>query len=195
MPNTISDDEAIWRVRSGDTKSYEVLAARYDRSLQGVARRLLRTPADAEDAVQGAHLLALTHLDQYRGSGYFRWMYSIVLNQARTQMRKGRRIVSIGDTHVAWMASSQRSPEQQVVDRNAEDIMERATEHLPPTYQPVFRLREMEDLTTAETAERLGLSEACVKTRLFRAKNILRGKLKHVIHCEQAATDSDCGQN
>ena len=180
MVHEISDDEAVWRVRSGDTGSYEVLAARHDRSLHRVARRLLRSQADADDVVQRAHLLALTHIDQYCGAGYFRWMYSIVVNEAHTQIRKTRRFTNIDDACARWLSSSMRSPEQQAVDQDVEQILERAVENLPSAYQSVFRLREMEDLTTAETGERLGLTDACVKTRLFRAKNILRRTLKQV---------------
>jgi RNA polymerase sigma-70 factor (ECF subfamily) len=178
MVYEISDEEAAWRVRSGDTTAYEVLAARYDRSLHRVARRVLRSEADADDVVQQAHLLALSHIDQYRGSGYFRWMYSIVVNEARTQMRKTRHLINIDDSCTEWLSSSMRNPEQQALAQDAEQLLERVIESLPSAYQPVFRLREMEDLTTAETGERLGLTGACVKTRLFRAKNILRRTLK-----------------
>lgn len=181
MLQAISDDEAIWRVRSGDTRSYEVLEARYHRKLQRVAQRLLRSEADAEDTVQAAHLSALTHIDQYRGSGYFRWMYSIVLNEARTQMRKGKRIVNGGDTRAGWLPSSAPTPEQAALNKNVEDILDHALANLPPHYQAVFRSREMDELTTAETSERLGLTDACVKIRLFRAKDILRKRLGQVL--------------
>jgi RNA polymerase sigma-70 factor (ECF subfamily) len=180
MVHEITDDEAVGRVQSGDTRSYEVLAARYDRSLHRVARRLLRSEADADDIVQRAHLLALSHIDQYRGSGYFRWMYSIIVNEAHTQMRKARHLTNIDDSCTRWLSSPMRDPEQQAAAQDVEQILERAVQSLPSAYQPVFRLREMEELTTAETGERLGLTDSCVKTRLFRAKNMLRRTLKQV---------------
>jgi len=182
MIPAIRDDEAIRRIRSGDTGSYEVLAARYHRPLHRVAFRLLRNGADAEDAVQGAHLLALTHIDQYEGrSKYLSWMISILLNQARAQMRKGSRLVNIGDSYLECLPSSARSPEQQAVDQDLEHILERAVETLPSAYQPAFRLREIEDLTTAETGRRLGLTNECVKSRLFRARNRLRKRLRQAL--------------
>jgi RNA polymerase sigma-70 factor, ECF subfamily len=181
MLQTITDEEVICRIRNGDTKSYEVLASRYHRPLHRVARRLLRSEADAEDAVQGAHLRALTRIDQYAGAGYFRWMYSIVVNEALTQMRKRRRLVGIGDFHAEHLSSQVRGPEEQVIEQNAEDILERAVQTLPVFYQPVFRLREMQDLTTAETGERLGLSKACVKSRLLRAKKMVRKRLRQTL--------------
>ena len=181
MLRTITDEEVICRIRSGDTKSYEVLASRYHRPLHRVARRLLRSEADAEDAVQGAHLRALTRIDQYAGAGYFRWMYSIVVNEALTQMRKRRRLVEIGEVKADRLSSRVRSPEEQAIEQNAKDILEQAVQTLPVPYQPVFRFREMQDLSTAETGERLGLSNACVKSRLFRAKKMVRNRLRETL--------------
>jgi len=182
MIQQIGDDELIAQVRSGDVRSYGVLATRYHRSLYCIAWRMLRNEADAEDAVQGAHLLALKHIDQYRGAGYFPWMYSIVVNEAHTQMRrKGTRIVNIGDTYPKWVRSSGRSPEEQAVGHDLEDTLERAVESLPAAFRPVFQLCEVEELTAIETGERLGLTGACVKTRLFRAKHILRRRLKPLL--------------
>ena len=181
MLQTITDEEVICRIRNGDTRSYEVLATRYHRPLHRVARRLLRSEADAEDAVQGAHLRALTRIDQYAGAGYFRWMHSIVVNEALTQMRKRRRLIEIGEVKAERLSSRVRSPEEQAIEQNAEDILERAVQTLPVPYQPVFRFREMQDLTTAETGERLGLSNACVKSRLFRAKKMVRSRLREAL--------------
>jgi len=151
MVQEISDDEAVGRVRSGDTRSYEVLVARYHRPLHRVAQRLLRSEAEADDVVQAAHLLALTHIQQCGGSGYFRWMYSILLNQARTEMRKIKRLTNIEESCTGWLSSPIRNPEQQAVDQEVTHIPQHAGEALPPDYQPAFRLRAMQDLTTAET--------------------------------------------
>jgi RNA polymerase sigma-70 factor (ECF subfamily) len=181
MLPAISDDEVICRVRNGDLRSYELLATRYRWPLHRVACRLLRSDPDAEDAVQGAHLLALTHIDQYRGAGYFPWMCSIVVNEALTQMRKRRRFVEIDDIKAERLLSRVRSPEQEAIEQNAENILEQAVQALPAAYQPVFRFREMQELTTAETGKRLGLSGACVKSRLFRAKKLLRKRLQHAL--------------
>ena len=141
MLQTITDEEVICRIRNGDTKSYEVLASRYHRPLHRVARRLLRSEADAEDVVQGAHLRALTRIDQYAGAGYFRWMYSIVVNEALTEMRKRRRLVEIGEVKADRLSSRVRSPEEQAIEQNAKDILERAVQSLQGPYQTVFRFR------------------------------------------------------
>lgn len=93
-------------------------------------------------------------------------------------MRRTKRFTNIEDNCAGRLSSSMRNPEQQALDQETEHVLESAVQVLPGIYRPVFRLREMQELTTAETGARLGLTEACVKTRLFRAKNILRKKLK-----------------
>ncbi len=178
MIQAISDDEAIGRIRSGDPNSYEVLAARYHRRLHRLALRLVRNDADAEDAVQRAHLLALRKIDQYAGrSGYFTWMHTIVVNEARTQFRRSRNLVEIDETHARTLSSPTRSPEQQAITEEIGRRVQEAVDRLPPAYRSVVVLREMESLSTAETGRRLGLSDACVKIRLYRAKEILRRTL------------------
>ncbi len=174
----IADQEAIGLIREGDFESYEVLVSRYQQRLHRVARRVVRNDADAEDVVQGAHLLALKHLDQYAGrSGFFSWMSSITTNQALTQIRRNRGILTAGDGHFEHMVSPGRNPEEQAIDRNISGILSKALESLPGAYRSVFQLRAMESLSTAETGERLGLTEACVKTRLLRARALLRRRL------------------
>ena len=178
MNDLISDQEAVGRARAGDLASYEVLASRYQQRLQRVALRFLRNEADAEDAVQRAHLLALKHLDQYAGrSSFFGWMSSITANEALTHLRRNRGGAMAGDGAFEHMASPERDPEQQAIDQDINVIVSSALESLPDAYRTVFRLREMESLSTAETGEHLGLTEACVKTRLLRARTLLRKRL------------------
>jgi len=178
MNAAITDEEAIGRVRRGETSSYEVLATRYHPRLYRLAQKFLRSQADAEDAVQGAHLLALRHIDQYEGrSSYLTWISSITVNEALSQMRRKKGVVEDSEEQIGSIRSPMRDPEQQAIDRDFDGILEAALERLPPAYGEVFRLREMETLSTAETGDRLGLTEACVKTRLVRAKGLLRKRL------------------
>jgi RNA polymerase sigma-70 factor (ECF subfamily) len=178
MNTAITDEEAIGRVRRGDTSSYEVLATRYHRRLCRLAQKFLRSDSDAEDAVQEAHLLALRHIDQYAGrSSYLTWMSTITVNEALSQMRRKKGVVETGEEQFGSIRSPMRNPEQQAIDRQLDGILTVAMESLPPAYGEVFRLREMETLSTAETGERLGLTEGCVKIRLVRAKGMLRRRL------------------
>ena len=191
MDLAITDEEAIGRVRSGETSSYEVLATRYHRRLHRLAQKFLRSDADAEDAVQGAHLQALRNIDQYAGrSSYFTWMSSITINEALSQMRRRKGLVELGEEQIDSLCSSMPDPEQQAIDQDFDGILTVALEGLPPAYSEVFRLREMETLSTAETGERLGLTEGCVKTRLVRARGLLRRRLTRTLGSAELPRDS-----
>ena len=182
MKAAITDEEAIGRVRRGETSSYEVLATRYHQRLHRLAQKVLRSDADAEDAVQGAHLRALINIDQYEGrSSYLTWMSSITINEALGQMRRRKGLVEVGEEQIDSIRSSMRDPEQQAIDQDFDGILTIALEGLPAAYSEVFRLREMETLSTAETGERLGLTEGCVKTRLVRARGLLRRRLTRTL--------------
>jgi RNA polymerase sigma-70 factor (ECF subfamily) len=148
MNAAITDEEAIGRVMRGETSSYEVLATRYHQRLHRLAQKFLHSEADADDAVQGAHLLALRHIDQYAGrSSYLTWMSSITVNVALGQMRQRKGVVEAGEEQVRSLRSPMRDPEQQAIDRQMDGILAAALERLPPAYGKVFRLREMETLT------------------------------------------------
>jgi RNA polymerase sigma-70 factor (ECF subfamily) len=182
MNAAITDEEAIGRVRRGETSSYEVLATRYHRRLHRLAQKFLHSDADAEDAVQGAHLQALKNIDRYEGrSSYLTWMSSITINEALGQMRRRKGIVEVGEEQIDSVRSPMRDPEQQAIDKDFDGILTGALESLPQAYSEVFRLREMETLSTAETGERLGLTEGCVKTRLVRARGLLRRRLTRTL--------------
>ena len=181
MYEGLSDEEAVGRAKDGDSTSYGILAARYQKRLQRVAQRVLRNEADAEDAVQDAHLLALKHLGAFAGrSTFYCWMTSITINEALTQIRRRKGVVAAGDDHLDVTPSPTRNPEQQAIDSNFGDVLSAAVGRLPEPYRAVFQLRELEHLSTTETGERLGLTPACVKTRLLRAKALMRKSLSHV---------------
>jgi RNA polymerase sigma-70 factor (ECF subfamily) len=191
MDTAITDDEAIGRIRRGETSSYEVLATRYHRRLHRLAQKFLRSDADAEDAVQGAHVQALINIGQYEGrSSYFTWMSSITINEALSQMRRKKGIVEVGEEQIDSIRSSVRDPEQQAIDQDFDGMLTVALEGLPPAYSEVFRLREMETLSTAETGERLGLTEGCVKTRLVRARGLLRRRLTRTLGSAELSRNS-----
>ncbi len=176
MCTTMSDEEAVQRVRAGDWDSYGVLASRHRQRLHRLAQRFVRDPSDAEDAVQNAHLLALTHFDQYEErSAYVHWMTSITVNQLRTSYRRDRASArcELRDCH----AAPTPSPEQLAIDNDIQRIVNCALERIPSEYSSVFRMRELAGFSTAETSHRLGITDACVKVRLFRARSMLRREI------------------
>ena len=179
MYESISDEEAIGRVAQGDSQVYDVLAVRYAKRLHGLARSILRNEADAEDVVQSAHMLALRHLDQYAGrSTYIRWMSTITVREAITQIRRSRHVMrDSGSDGLEFVPADVRTPEQLAISQELAEILDGAQRLLPLKYWVVFRLREVESLSESETAARLGITRACVRIRLFRARILLRGVL------------------
>jgi RNA polymerase sigma-70 factor, ECF subfamily len=177
----ITDAELLDRVRAGETACYGALANRHHRRLYRIAYRILRNDADAEDALQEAYLHSFRRLDQFEGrSTAITWLTRIALNEAFTCVRRRSPCRSF-DTAVAgdrnpieFLAAPVRDPEQQAIGRQMESRIWTALAALPEEYQAVFRLREIEGANSEEAAARLGISKSCLKTRLFRAKRLLK---------------------
>lgn len=177
----LSDEEALERVRHGDRESYEVIVSRYQHRLHRVAQRILHNDDDAQEVVQDSHIQALEHIDQFAGrSSVLTWLTRIVVNESFTRVRR-RRSRPDWDSGEAYesaiLVSGWVNPEEAAIRRELGRIVRRAADNLPDGYRRVFILREMQELSTAEVAGRLGITENCVKTRLLRAKGAL---LRHV---------------
>jgi RNA polymerase sigma-70 factor, ECF subfamily len=177
-----SDDDLVRRIRGGDTALFEVLMRRYNQRLFRVARGIVRDHAEAEDVLQQAYLNAYTHLHQYEHRGSFAgWLTRIAVHEAFAGHR--RRVAAAvtesmgGDGPCARLASASPDPEQAALSSELHRDLQAMVDALADAYRPVFVLREVEGLTTAETAEALGLSEDVVKTRLHRARTMLRTAL------------------
>ncbi len=170
------------------------LVSRHHRRLFRAAQRILRNQADAEDAVQEAYLRSLPRLHHFQGrSAVATWLTRIAVNEAFTHIR--RRIprhsldapVAGARNPVEFLASPAGDPEKQATNRQLANRMGAALAELPEEYRVGFRLREIEGVNTLEAAARLGISESCVKTRLFRAKDLLRRRLG--AYCGHAGPD------
>ena len=176
-----SDEDLVTRIRGGDTGLFEVLMRRYNQRLFRAARGIVREHAEAEDVLQQAYLNAFTHLHQYDNRGSFAgWLTRIALHEAFARHR--RRAVaaskSIGhDGECARIPSADPDPEQAALSGERQRDLQAVVDALDETYRPVFVLRDVEGLTTAETAEALRLSEDVVKTRLHRARAMLKTTL------------------
>lgn len=174
-------DPSVSRDLDEGLLSYEMLVQQHRRRLHAAACRILRNEADAEEAVQDAHLLALRHLDQFEGrSTFLNWLTKITINEALSRRRRaaGNHSVSLDETPIAIpLTAVGPNPEQQLLDRENEVAVENALRVLPEPYRLVFRLRAFQELSTAETAVALRLTEGCVRTRLLRARTILQRKL------------------
>jgi RNA polymerase sigma-70 factor (ECF subfamily) len=156
---------------------------RYNQRLFRVSRSILGNDAEAEDVTQDAYVRSYMHLDQFDGRARFStWLTRIAVHEALARARKRQRIVEIDaasesmESHMK-MESKAPSPEQEVLAQTMRIVLERAVDRLPETYRSVFMLRQVEGMTTAETAECLDLSEETVKVRLHRARSLLRKEI------------------
>ena len=180
---TLSDEDIVERVLAGEIELYEILMRRYNQRLYRVARAILADDGEAEDVMQDAYVRAYTHLSQFAGRARFAtWLTRIAVYEALARARRGRRLVQIEDLSprkedsmpLSSLSSAERGPEQQAIQRNLQALLETAIDALPESFRSVLVLREVEGLSTAETADSLGISESLVKTRLHRAHAALR---------------------
>jgi RNA polymerase sigma-70 factor (ECF subfamily) len=177
-----SDEEAVARVRAGEVELFELLLRRYNQRVYRTARAIVRDDTEAEDVVQEAWLSAYKHLDQWEGRAKFStWLTRIAVREAWSRSRKGRRAQAeesmIGTGPDEPVAEKQASPEENAAAQEARGYLDSALEALPEDYRVVFVLRAVEELSTAETAESLDLTEENVKVRLHRARAMLRREL------------------
>jgi RNA polymerase sigma-70 factor, ECF subfamily len=180
----LPDEEIVGRVRGGEAPLFEALMRRYNQRLYRIARSILRDDAEAEDVMQHAYVQAYLHVDQFAGRASFStWLTKIAVHEALARARRrGRerrsetRAGSDEDT-MSMLRSPRPDPEAQMLQEEARALLESAIDTLPVLYRSVFVLREVEGLGTAETAECLDLSHEAVKTRLHRARALLRRDL------------------
>jgi RNA polymerase sigma-70 factor (ECF subfamily) len=182
LPEAIPDDEVVARVRGGETGLFELLLRRYNQRLYRAARSVLRDDHEAEDVVQEAWVRAFMHLDQFAGRARFStWVTRIALHEAFARGRRSRRHLPIapapGNGGTREPASPEHDPEAQAAGLELARSLRAAIDGLPGGYRSVFVLREIEGLSTVETAACLNLSPDLVKTRLHRARAILRAEL------------------
>jgi RNA polymerase sigma-70 factor, ECF subfamily len=179
---SLTDEEVVARVLEGQTALYEVLMRRHNTRLYRAARAILRDDAEAEDVMQQAYVNAYAHLRQFdRRASFATWLTRIAVNEAIARARKQKRYEPIdNDDHpgdVFMPTSSSPDPERQALTREVGALLESAIDDLGDGYREVFVLREIEGMSTSETAETLGVSDDVVKTRLSRARAALRREL------------------
>ena len=172
------DDELVARVRAGDSSQFAVLIRRYNQRLYRIARAITGSESEAEDVTQQAFLSAFQHLGQFAGKAQFAsWLTRIAVNEAFARSKKQRRYVELADVETAPTSSATHSPEVDAIRAEARGILEAALDELAQHHRTVFVLRDVEELSTAETAAALGISVEAVRTRLHRARAALRDLL------------------
>jgi RNA polymerase sigma-70 factor (ECF subfamily) len=181
-PASMSDQALVSAVRAGDTALFEELMRRYNQRAYRVARAIVKNDAEAEDVMQQAYLNAFMHLHQFEGrSTLSTWLTRIVIHEALGRRRRERPTEAlIHDSEGDPMSQPQSagpSPEREAYASELKRLVEDSVDALPDSYRAVFMLREIEGLSTAETAAGLELGEEAVKTRLHRARALVRREL------------------
>jgi RNA polymerase sigma-70 factor, ECF subfamily len=177
----------VERVRAGDLAAYDTLVRKYERQIFRIAQHITQNREDAEDVMQDAFLKAYEKLDQFQGNAkFYTWLVRIAVNESLMRLRKRRtsKTVSMDEDLVTEEGSVPRdfadwapNPEQNYDNSELSDILLRTINGLPRSFRVVFVLRDVENLSTEETAEALGLSVPAVKSRLLRARLQLRERL------------------
>jgi RNA polymerase sigma-70 factor (ECF subfamily) len=216
MPTTIEtlfsslpDAEVVDRVRGGETALFEILMRRHNQRVYRVARAIVKDEAEAEDVMQQAYINAFTHLGQFEQRSLFStWLTRITVYEALARRRKRRSEESLAESEPSESGAEMQSfmstdpdPERQAYARELGRVLENAVDALPETYRTVFMLREIEGLSTSETAAGLELGEEAVKTRLHRARTMVRRSITdrlgaagreafqfHAVRCDRVVT-------
>lgn len=183
-----ADDLALARgAAGGDRAAFTGLMRRYNRRLFRLARAALRDDAEAEDALQEAYIAVYRSIGQYRGEASLStWLSRVVLNECRARLRKGVRRQNVfpivtSDEMDTMVGDESGRPDRAFGRSEMRALIERKLDQLPDEYRMAFMLRAIEEFTVEEAAACLGIPEATVRSRHFRAKSLLRESLAREI--------------
>ena len=187
VPTGFDESVLVAQAKAGDQNAFTELVNRYERKIYRLAKNITQNDEDAEDVLQDAFLKAYTHLDNFKGdSKFYTWIVRIAVNEALMRLRKRKtdrtvpldEPVELGEETVQReIAVWEDNPEQRYSQEEWRRILDEAVDSLKPDFRTVFVLRDIEELSTEETAETLGISVPAVKSRLLRARLALREKL------------------
>lgn len=173
----LTDEEVVRRVVDGETALFELIVRRYNQRLFRTTRAILRDDNAAEDVMQEAYLRAFAKLDQFAGQAKFStWLTKIAVYEALGRLRRAKLEEELAET-----MDAKDNPERTAYGRELQSVIERAVDALPPIYRTIFVMREVDELSVAETADCLGITHENVKTRLHRARTLLRSRLEQAV--------------
>jgi RNA polymerase sigma-70 factor, ECF subfamily len=174
----LNEAELVGLAQGGDRDAFRLITQRCNQRLFRIARAIVRNDCEAEDVVQSAYLRAFANLASFRGEASIcTWLTRITLNEARGRLRARRRSISFDHAvhaNVPASNSDSETPEAHAARAQIRELIEQAIDQLPSPFRIVFVMREIENCSTQETADLLGLAPETVKTRLHRARRLLR---------------------
>ena len=185
------DVDMARRALARDPDAFRAIMQRYNRRLYRIARGVLRNSTDAEDAVQDAYVSAFAHLASYRGeSTLAAWLSRIVMNEALGRLRRRRPTIDLAalehrrsEAEIIQfpLSTPNDDPERTMAQRQILQLVEQVTDSLPEVYRLVFITRVIEGMSVEETSDLLGIKPETVKTRLHRARRLVRDQLNKQI--------------
>jgi RNA polymerase sigma-70 factor, ECF subfamily len=190
------ESELVIEAKAGNSEAFEELVNRYESKIFRLALRLVGNSQDAEDVLQETFLKAFEHLPEFRqDSRFYTWIVRIAVNEGLMKLRKRKSdraepledaVDEEGQVMPREFRDWKPNPEQLLSQEEMQEVLLDAARKLPPSLRTVFMLRDVEELSTEETAEALGLTTGAVKARLFRARFQLREELSKVFKSENS---------
>ena len=180
---TISDSEVIARILTGEKNLYAVLVRRYNQRLYRVAMSIMNDDSEAEEAMQVAYIKGFENLRKFEHKAAFStWLIRILINECLLRTKKRKQSLTMNDDMIESeihqrFTDQVQTPLATMLNSELKTVMEKAISQLPDKYRTIFIMRELENMTIAETQECLNLTEVNVKVRLNRAKAMLRNSL------------------
>jgi RNA polymerase sigma-70 factor (ECF subfamily) len=183
----LTTPDLVGRAQGGDPEAFRAIMQRANQRLFRVARSVLGDEIEAEDALQDAYVRAFIGIARFRGEAdIMTWLTRIVLNEARSRLRRRRPSGTLDEVETAQRETGEiilfpgalgAGPESDAARSQIRDLIEQAVDELPPAFRVVFIMRDIEECSIEETAAGLGLKPETVKTRLHRARRLLRQSL------------------
>ncbi|HJS79045.1 MAG TPA: RNA polymerase sigma factor [Vitreimonas sp.] len=185
----LGEAELVRLAQAGERDAFRVIMQRGNQRLFRIARSVVRDEAEAEDVVQEAYVRAFAAIGGFRGeAGVMTWLTRITLNEARGRLRRRRPMVGLGELEAKEkegakvirfpLSMAADNPEADAARAQIRQLIERAVDELPESFRLVFIMREIEECSVEETAASLELKPETVKTRLHRARRLLRKALE-----------------
>ena len=174
-----SDEEIVQRVLGGEKPLFEILMRRHNQRIYRIVRGILNDDAEAEDIMQEAYVRSYEHLASFEGrSTFVTWLSRIAMHEAFARARRFNKQTSLeSEEEAPAMVNPENNPEQNVANMELHNALESAISSLPQKYRSIIIMRDVEEMTTAEAASALDISEESAKVRLHRARALVRRSL------------------